>query len=35
MNVRHSMSSICEDVMLDSFCLPIRAMSLLKSPHSM
>ena len=34
MNVRQSMSSICGGVMSDSFCLPIRAMSLLKSPHS-
>ena len=35
MNVRHSISSVCGGVMLDSFCLPIRAMSLLKSLHSM
>ena len=34
MNVCHSMSSACGGVMSVSFVLPIRAMSLLKSPHS-
>ena len=35
MNVRHSISSVWGGVVLNSFCLPIRAISLLKSPHSM
>ena len=35
MNVHHSMSSVCGGVLLDPLCLHIRAMSLLKSPHSM
>ena len=34
-NVRHSMSSAWGGVMLCSFWRPIRAMSLLKSPHRM
>ncbi len=34
-NVRHSISSACGGVMLESFCLPTRTISLLKSPHSM
>ena len=34
-NVRHFMSSIWGGVVLNSFCLPIIAMSVLKSPHSM
>ena len=34
-NVRHSISSVCGGVVVCSFCLPIRAMSLLKSPHRM
>ena len=34
MNVRHSMSSVWGGVWLYSFCRPIRAMSLLKFPHS-
>ena len=33
MNVRHSISSTCGGVVLYSFWRPIRAMSLLKSPH--
>ena len=33
--VLHSMSSICGGVLPKSFCLPIRAISLLKSPHKM
>ena len=32
-NVCHSISSACGGVITYSFCLPIRAMSLLKSPH--
>ncbi len=35
MNARHSMSSVWGGVVLNSFCRPIRAMSLLKSPHNM
>ena len=35
MNVRHSMSSGCGGVVLWSLYRPIRAMSLLKSPHKM
>ena len=35
MNAHHSISSIWGGVVLNSFCLPIRAISLLKSPHSM
>ena len=31
----HSMSSSCGGVNLCSFCRPISAMSLLKSPHNM
>jgi hypothetical protein len=34
-NARHSIFSACGGVVMYSFCLPIRAMSLLKSPHSM
>ena len=34
-NVRHSMSSSCGGVVVYSFCLPIRATSLLKSPQRM
>ena len=33
-NVRHSISSTCGGVMVESFRRPIRAMSLLKSPHN-
>ena len=31
----HSVSSVCGGVMFRSLCRPIRAISLLKSPHSM
>jgi len=34
-NARHSMSSVCGGVMVCSFWRPIRAMSSLKSLHSM
>ena len=34
-NVRHSISSVCGGVVLCLFWRPIRAMSLLKSPHRM
>jgi hypothetical protein len=34
-NVRHSMSSACGDVVMYSYWGPIRAISLLKSPHIM
>jgi hypothetical protein len=33
-NVRHSISSVCRGVMLELFCRPMRAISLLKSPYS-
>ena len=33
MNVRHSISSDCGGVVVYPFCRPIRAISLLKSPH--
>ena len=33
MNARHSLSSTCGGVMLCSFCRPINAISLLKSPQ--
>ena len=33
-NVLHSMSSACGGVVVVSFCRPISAMSLLKSPHN-
>ena len=33
MNVRHSISSVCGGVVVYPFCRPIRAISLLKSPH--
>ena len=34
MNARHSVSSVCGGVVMYSFWRPIRAMSLLKSPHN-
>ena len=34
-NIFHSMSSACGGVVMYSFCRPIKAISLLKSPHTM
>ena len=34
-NVRHSLSSSCGGVVVYPFCRPLRAISLLKSPHMM
>ena len=34
-NVRHSISSACGGVVMYPFCRPMRAISLLKSPHKM
>jgi hypothetical protein len=34
-NARHSISSACGGVVMYLFCLPIKAMSMLKSPHRM
>ena len=34
-NVFHSVFSVCGGVVMYSFCRPIKAMSLLKSPHTM
>ena len=35
MNALHSVSSVCGGVVFWSLCRPIRAISLLKSPHRM
>ena len=34
-NARHSIFAACGGVVMYSFCLPIKAISLLKSPHTM